>query len=239
MRVLFSAAVAITAFIVSASASEAKLLVEIDKTSQQMVVSVDGVQRYAWPVSTGAEGYSTPTGDYKPFRMEVDHFSKEWDDAPMPHSIFFTQKGHAIHGSYDVKRLGRNVSHGCVRLAPENAARLFAMVKQEGLGNTEVVVSGSDPLPPPAVSSVTKPDTKPAPQQRTAQRPPEQRYVERDDPYPYANAYPPRPPAPVYVYPPYGGGYAAPYQGYYYQPRPAPGWGGGYYYQPPPRYSGW
>jgi hypothetical protein len=76
--------------------------------------------------------------------MEAEHFSKEWDDAPMPHSIFFTKQGHAIHGSYDTKRLGSPVSHGCVRLAPANAAKLFALVKQEGLSNTRVVLSGSE-----------------------------------------------------------------------------------------------
>jgi lipoprotein-anchoring transpeptidase ErfK/SrfK len=54
------------------------------------------------------------------------HFSKEWDDAPMPHSIFFTQRGHAIHGSYETPHLGTAASHGCVRLNPGNAAKLFA-----------------------------------------------------------------------------------------------------------------
>jgi hypothetical protein len=77
--------------------------------------------------------------------MEEDHYSKEWDDAPMPHSIFFTPKGHAIHGSYEVKRLGSAASHGCVRLSPQNAATLFAMVKEEGLNNTKVVLTGEAP----------------------------------------------------------------------------------------------
>jgi hypothetical protein len=31
--------------------------------------------------------------------MEKDHFSREWDDAPMPNSIFFTRQGHAVHGT--------------------------------------------------------------------------------------------------------------------------------------------
>jgi ribosomal protein S27E len=50
--------------------------------------------------------------------------------------------GHAIHGSYDVKRLGRAASHGCVRLSPANAAALFALVKARGVSNTEVVLTG-------------------------------------------------------------------------------------------------
>jgi hypothetical protein len=74
--------------------------------------------------------------------MEADHFSKEWDDAPMPHSIFFSPKGHAIHGYLNTRRIGSPASHGCVRLEPANAARLYALVEQHGLPNTTVVVAG-------------------------------------------------------------------------------------------------
>ncbi len=123
-------------------ASAAKVLITIAKMSQKMTVTVDGERKYQWKVSTGAAGYDTPAGSHRPFRMEKEHFSKEWDDAPMPHSIFFTSRGHAIHGSYHVKSLGRRASHGCVRLAPENAAKLFALVSKNGMSNTTVVVKG-------------------------------------------------------------------------------------------------
>ena len=65
-----------------------------------------GQQRYIWPVSTGRAGYDTPNGTFKPNRMDADHFSQEWDNAPMPHTIFFDLHGHAIHGFFDVKHLG-------------------------------------------------------------------------------------------------------------------------------------
>ena len=71
-----------------------------------MTVAVDGVERYHWPVSTGIPSYETPNGSFRTFRMEEDHYSKEFDDAPMPHSIFFTKIGHAIHGTDSVNRLG-------------------------------------------------------------------------------------------------------------------------------------
>ena len=136
-----------------AASAQAAVTVTIDKSIQQMTVEVDGRPLYQWPVSTGkAAGYDTPSGKYKAFRMERDHFSKEWDDAPMPFSIFFTQKGHAIHGSYDVKRLGTPASHGCVRLAPANAQKLFALVEQEGVLNTTVVLTGTTPSGAPAVA---------------------------------------------------------------------------------------
>jgi hypothetical protein len=125
--------------------ARADVRIDIDKTAQKMTVSVDGTERYVWPVSTGAQGYDTPHGQYKPFRMEKDHFSREWDDAPMPNSIFFTQEGHAIHGTFETKNLGRPVSHGCVRLSRPNAATLFALVKEQGMKNTQVVLSGEIP----------------------------------------------------------------------------------------------
>ena len=126
-------------------AARAEVLIRVDKSAQVMTVTVDGAQLYAWPVSTGQFGYDTPAGEFKPFRMERDHFSREWDDAPMPHSIFFTQEGHAIHGSYHVKNLGRPASHGCVRLEPKNAATLFALVRQQKMANTRVVLTGDIP----------------------------------------------------------------------------------------------
>jgi L,D-transpeptidase catalytic domain len=116
--------------------------ISINKVSQKMTVTVDGERTYVWPVSTGARGYDTPSGSFKPFRMEKDHFSKEWDDAPMPNSIFFTGRGHAIHGSFYVKSLGRRASHGCVRLAPQNAATLYALVQKAGMKNTRITLKG-------------------------------------------------------------------------------------------------
>ena len=126
----------------SVSASAMKVVVVISKVSQSMTVTVDGEQQYQWLVSTGAPGYETPSGTFRPFRLEKEHFSKEWDDAPMPYSMFFTGEGHAIHGSYHIKRLGTRASHGCVRLAPENAATLFALVEKAGYKNTTFTING-------------------------------------------------------------------------------------------------
>ena len=127
-----------------ASCASAALLIKVDKSSQTLTVLRDGRTLHTWAVSTGKSGHTTPSGNFSAFRMEAEHFSKEWDNAPMPHSVFFTKQGHAIHGSYDIKRLGLPASHGCVRLAPGNAARLFALVKQEGLSNTRVMLSGNE-----------------------------------------------------------------------------------------------
>ncbi len=133
------------ALILPAVPASASILITIDKSAQEMSVAVDGAQRYVWPVSTGRPGYDTPNGTFKPNRMDADHYSQEWDNAPMPHAIFFDLDGHAIHGFFDVKHLGRAVSHGCVRLSPDHAQTLFNMVKAQGMSDTKVVVAGRTP----------------------------------------------------------------------------------------------
>jgi hypothetical protein len=140
MRMLLAVVLAVT--VIGAAAADAKVSITIDKSTQRMTVSVDGAPLYNWPVSTGRPGHDTPSGAYRAFRMERDHYSKEWDDAPMPHSIFFTQVGHAIHGTYDTKKIGSPASAGCVRLDPENAEILFALVEEQGVLNTTVRIMG-------------------------------------------------------------------------------------------------
>jgi hypothetical protein len=146
MRLVRPFAVAFTAglFALLTLPASAKLLIEIDKSAQRMTVSQDGGHLFTWPVSTGISRYDTPGGSYTPFRMERDHFSREWDDAPMPNSIFFTRQGHAIHGTSHTS-IGRPASHGCVRLSVANSRVLFDLVKREGLNNTRVVLFGAIP----------------------------------------------------------------------------------------------
>jgi lipoprotein-anchoring transpeptidase ErfK/SrfK len=124
-------------------APKSSILVNIDKSIQEMTVFVDGVELYTWPVSTGTRGYSTPSGTFTASSMNEIWYSKQWDNAPMPHAVFFTKKGHAIHGTLDEKNLGNAASHGCVRLSRANAKTLFELVKATGLENTQVVLSGT------------------------------------------------------------------------------------------------
>jgi hypothetical protein len=142
MRSIFVTLVGLTLF-AATGAAQAKVAITVDKDNQEMTVAVDGVEKYRWPVSSGDPAHETPGGTFQTFRMEEDHFSKEFDDAPMPNAIFFTKKGHAIHGTDSVNRLGTPASHGCVRLSRENAATLYALVKQDGLLTTTVTLTGS------------------------------------------------------------------------------------------------
>lgn len=160
------------AFLVgAAAAAEANVVINIDKKIQRMTVSVDGVKKYSWPVSTGKPGYATPSGSFWIFRMEKDYFSKEWDDAPMPHTMFFTPQGNAIHGTLDGGNLGKAVSHGCVRLDPQNATKLFNLVRANGMFSTEVVITGPSPGLPPGVKKPIPPGIAKAQEKRRLQQP--------------------------------------------------------------------
>jgi len=120
--------------------ARADVLVQIDKSSQRMAVSVDGAMRYDWPVSTGRDGYGTPSGTFHPQSMVRHYFSRKYYNAPMPHAIFFYY-GFAIHGTNDLARLGGPASHGCVRLHPSHAAALFALVERNGPRRTRIEIS--------------------------------------------------------------------------------------------------
>ncbi len=122
-----------------AAQAEANVLVRVSRGSQTMDVSVDGASLYTWRVSTGRAGFGTPAGTFHPQRMAARWFSTVYYNAPMPHAIFF-YGGFAIHGSYDIARLGGPASHGCIRLHPNDAAILFNLVQTQGMHNTTIVV---------------------------------------------------------------------------------------------------
>lgn len=121
-------------------ANAATLVAKISITDQTMTVYKNGFPKYSWPVSTARRGYVTPTGNYTAKWASKDHRSKKYDNAPMPFAIFFNG-GYAVHATFDVKRLGRPASHGCVRLLPKNAATFFSLALEEGLGNTRIIIN--------------------------------------------------------------------------------------------------
>jgi len=137
-RLVFAAAVVMSGL--ALTPARADVLVQIDKLSQRMAVSVDGMMRYNWPVSTGRSGYGTPSGVFHPQMMARRWFSRKYYNSPMPHAIFF-HHGFAIHGTYELSRLGGPASHGCVRLHPSHAAALFALVERNGSRNTRIEIS--------------------------------------------------------------------------------------------------
>jgi len=123
----------------TAFADAARLTISIDISAQRMTVKADGRVLYHWPVSTARPGYRTPVGTFAPYRMEREWYSTIYDYAPMPWSIFFL-RGYAIHGTTDIAHLGQPVSHGCVRLDPDNARTLFRKVQSVGMGQSRIVI---------------------------------------------------------------------------------------------------
>jgi lipoprotein-anchoring transpeptidase ErfK/SrfK len=138
-RCLLIAALLSLAFLLPGAAF-AGVIAQISLSHQRMQVYVNGQPAYNWPVSTARPGYRTPTGTFKPQALARYHRSTIYSGSPMPYSIFF-YKGYAIHGSYETKYLGRPASHGCVRLHPSNAAKLYSLVKQYGSGNTTIRIA--------------------------------------------------------------------------------------------------
>ena len=243
MRSFFIAVTGLMLF--AASSAQAKIYITIDKDAQMMTVAVDGVERYRWPVSTGNPSHETPNGTFRAFRMEADHYSKEFDDAPMPHSIFFTKIGHAIHGTVYENRLGTPASHGCVRLSQAHASTLYALVEEQGVLNTTVTLTGS------SVVALAR-----NPRGNAIARSDAQQYARQYDDPNYTGSVEaqgmPRPILPQarldsgYIYPADGSSTDARYpaprslqRGYggqvYYQQQPQPGYTNGYGYQYAPQ----
>lgn len=147
---IFLCAVAAVTFMIGAADAQvrkkykarqpAAVQISVDVSSQSMSVRVNGFPYAHWRVSTAKPGYYTPRGSYGVQRMHKVYFSRKYDNAPMPNSIFF-RGPYAIHGTYHTKQLGRVASRGCVRLAPANAARLYALVKRYGVGRTRITVT--------------------------------------------------------------------------------------------------
>ncbi len=122
------------------SAFAANLIANISLSSQTMTVSQNGIVRHRWKVSTARKGYVTPRGSWSAKWLSKNHRSRKYDDAPMPFAVFFNG-GYAVHATFDLKRLGRPASHGCIRLHPENAAEFYSLASQYGLKNTKIVVT--------------------------------------------------------------------------------------------------
>jgi lipoprotein-anchoring transpeptidase ErfK/SrfK len=169
---------------------EPTLVADINLSTQWMTVTVNGAVKYTWAISSARQGYKTPTGTFKPTWMSRMWYSRQYDYAPMPHAVFFSG-GTAVHATYAVRQLGSPASHGCVRLAPANAATFYKLVGQHGKDMTRIRVHGA----PKALPAVAERANRRA---RTAAQSPRYRY------------------APGY----YGGpgpGYATPSR--YYKPR--------------------
>lgn len=120
-------------------AGAATLVARVDVASQTMTVMHHGDVLYEWKVSTGAEGFVTPRGEFRPYRMHKLWLSRSYNSAPMPYAVFY-DRGWAVHGTDAVAKLGLPASHGCVRLDTPNAEIFYNLVRRYGAGNTRIIV---------------------------------------------------------------------------------------------------
>src|ERR1700686_5660625 len=79
---------------------KADVVVTISKSQQRPAIVVDGAETYRWPVSTGRRGFETPTGTFHPIRLERHWYSRQFENSPMPWSMFF-YRGYAVHGTVE------------------------------------------------------------------------------------------------------------------------------------------
>jgi lipoprotein-anchoring transpeptidase ErfK/SrfK len=127
-------------FAAPTSASAAAVVARVDLSRQTMAVYVNGARRHNWTVSTGREGWRTPIGNYRPFALTREYYSKKWR-MNLPYLVSISESGIAIHGTDRTSALGRPASHGCIRLHTANAAKFYRLVERHGMGNVLVVVS--------------------------------------------------------------------------------------------------
>lgn len=121
----------VVALVLTGVPARAALRIRVDLATQRMNVVKNGGESVVWKVSSGRSGFETPTGRFSVMRMEADHYSDEYDQAPMPYAIFFSPRGLAIHGTNE-RGLGRPLSHGCVRLSVPHAQELYGLVEKYG-----------------------------------------------------------------------------------------------------------
>ncbi len=127
--------------VVAPKSAPTTLVASINLSTQRLTVTEYGNVKYSWPISSGRSGYRTPTGTYRPKWMSRMHYSKKYNNSPMPHSVFF-HRGYAIHATYATSRLGAPASHGCIRLAPSNARKFFNLVRKHKMASTRVKLHG-------------------------------------------------------------------------------------------------
>lgn len=113
-------------------------LVVVNLHTQRLLFFRDGVPIAASTISSGKTGHETPTGVFTVLQKNEQHFSKTYNNAPMPNMQRLTWGGIALHAG---NLPGYPASHGCVRLPLAFSKLLFG---QTALGMTVVITSHPD-----------------------------------------------------------------------------------------------
>ena len=138
----FAVAVAVPAVPTVPAKPSITLQAKADLAQQTLTVSERGRVIAIWKISSGVADHATPRGVFQPEWTAKMWYSHKYDNAPMPHAVFF-KDGAAIHATQATGALGRAASHGCVRLAPANAETFYKLVQKHGLARTRISVFGA------------------------------------------------------------------------------------------------
>jgi len=117
------------------------LVVLVSIPQQTMHVYRNGILMGRSTVSTGSKGHATPGGVFTILEKKQKHFSKKYDNAPMPNMQRLTWTGIAMHSG---NLPGYPASHGCIRLPYDFSQLLFSATSS---GGTVVVGDGKIPTP--------------------------------------------------------------------------------------------
>jgi hypothetical protein len=122
-------------------APKGPILVYVDLTRQLATVYRNGVRIGVSTISSGRPGYETPTGVFTILEKNKQHFSRKYNDAPMPFQQRLTWGGVALHAG---GLPGYPESHGCVHLPLAFSKILFDAMP---MGGTVVIAGGhEDPV---------------------------------------------------------------------------------------------
>jgi len=120
---------------------EGPVVVLVSLPLQTMHVYRNGILIGRSTVSTGSKGRSTPPGVFTILEKKQEHYSKKYNNAPMPNMQRLTWTGIAMHSG---QLPGYPASHGCIRLPFDFSQLLFSATAK---GGTVVVGDGKTPEP--------------------------------------------------------------------------------------------
>lgn len=120
----------------SAAPATGKLVITVDLEARVISAFRDGHEIGTAVALLGTQKHPTPLGTFPVLSKSREHFSRKYNNAPMPYSLWLTNTGIAIHGS---PVMNGYASHGCIGVPDEFAAKLFAATKR---GDKVIITRG-------------------------------------------------------------------------------------------------
>jgi hypothetical protein len=134
------------------------LILAVSIGGQRVTVYDNGTPIVSSQISTGMSGHPTPMGIFSVIQKQRWHHSNLYSNAPMPYMQRITWSGVALHAGVVP---GYPASHGCIRLPPGFAVRLWGMTRV----GVRVIVARGDVTPyeinHPRLAGLVKPPEPP------------------------------------------------------------------------------